>query len=256
MALSQPTPDEPKPKEEQPLTISTNRPSFNDTTGIVPIGHFQLETGYTFTHRNRDSVETQTHNAPEILFRIPLIDDRLALQVGTSGYVFSRSSSGSGFNSVEGFSDMTAGLRLKIVDEDGWMPRIALQAATTLGTGSNDISNQDVEPVFKLIWSYDLGKGWSIYGNAGVGYLSSGGDHFTQGQGGVCVGYTINDKWSVYGEYYMFGPNSKGTDAAHYADVGAAYLITPRIQLDVRVGAGLNEEANNMFTGVGVSFLF
>ena len=36
------------------------------------IGHFQLETGYTFTFRNRDGIETQTHNAPEILARIPL----------------------------------------------------------------------------------------------------------------------------------------------------------------------------------------
>jgi hypothetical protein len=142
------------------------------------------------------------------------------------------------------------------VDENGYVPRICLQAATTVGLGSNDISNQDVEPFFKLIWSYDLGHNWSIYGNLGVGYLTAGTDRFVQGQGGVCVGYTINDNWSVYGEYYLFGPNSKGTDAAHYIDVGAAYLLTPRIQLDGRVGFGLNEEANNFFTGVGISFLF
>jgi hypothetical protein len=259
----QPEPTAAKPAEapkpaapEQPLTISTNRPSFDDTTGIVPIGHVQLETGYTFTFRHRDGVETQTHDGPEALLRIPLMDDRLELQLGWTGYVYSRTNSGSGFNSVDGFSDVTAGLRLKVIDENGWVPRICLQAATTVGLGSNDVSNQDVEPVFKLIWSYDLGKGWGIYGNFGVGYLTAGSDRFVQGQGGVCVTYTINDKWSVYGEYYLFGPNTKGSDAAHYIDAGAAYLITPRIQLDGRVGFGLNEEANNFFTGVGVSFLF
>jgi hypothetical protein len=95
-----------------PLTISTNRPSFTDTAGIVPIGHFQLETGYTFTYRDRDGVETQTHNAPELLARVPVLEDRLELQFGTYGYVWSRSDDGSGFDANQGFSDATVGLRL------------------------------------------------------------------------------------------------------------------------------------------------
>jgi hypothetical protein len=253
LLLSQPP--EP-PKEAAPLTIFTNRPSFNDTTGIVPIGHFQLETGYTFTFRDRDGVETQTHNAPELLARIPIIDDRLELQFGTSGYVWSRSNSGAGFESVEGFSDVIAGVRVKIIDQDGWVPRLAFQALTTVGLGSSAISNRDAEPTMKLIWSYDLGSGWGICGNLGAGYLTTSGERFWQGQAGVCLTYTINDQWSVFGEYYVFGPNSKGTDAAHYVDCGAAYLITPRIQLDGRIGVGVNHEANNMFVGAGISFLF
>jgi hypothetical protein len=240
----------------QPLTISTNRPSFNDTTGIVPIGHFQLETGYTFTFRDRDGLETQTHNAPELLGRIPLLEDRLELQLGTSGYVWSRTDSGSGFDSTEGLSDMTVGLRFKVTDQDHWLPRIALQATTTTGLGTDGISNQDVEPTFKLIWSYDLGDGWGVYGNLGVGYLTSGSDRFTQSQAGFCLTKTLSDKWAVYGEYYVFGPAGKGADAAHYVDFGAAYLITPRVQLDGRVGFGLGDEANSVFTGFGVSFLF
>ncbi len=248
-------PSEP-PVAEKPLVISTNRPTFNDTAGIVPIGHFQLETGYTFTYRDRDGVETQTHNAPEILARLPILEDRLEIQLGTSGYVWTSSDDGTGSVSNEGFSDMTIGLRLKVLDEDGWVPRLAVQAVTTTSLGSDGISNQDVEPVFKLIWSYTLKDGWGVYGNLGVGYLSTSGERFIQGQGGVCVSYTINDKWSLFGEYYLFGPNAKGTDAAHYTDIGAAYLITPRIQLDARIGAGLNDEANNFFAGAGISFLF
>jgi hypothetical protein len=184
------------------------------------------------------------------------MDDRLEIQVGTSGYVWSRSDSGSGFESTDGFSDVAVGLRLKVVDQDGWVPRIALQASTTLGAGSDNISNQDVEPTFKFIWSYDLGQGWGLYGNLALAYPSTAGDRFLQGQAGACLTYTINEKWSVYGEYYVFGPNSKGTDAAHYVDFGAAYLITPRTQLDARVGFGLNQEANNVFTGLGFSVLF
>jgi hypothetical protein len=242
--------------ETQPLTISTNRPSFNDTAGIVPIGHLQLETGYTFTFRNREGIESQTHNAPEILARIPFLEDRLELQLGTSGYVWSRSDDGSGFSSTQGFSDVSGGLRLKIADQDHALPRLALQASTTTALGTDGISNQDVEPTFKVIWSYDLGDGWGVYGNLGVGYLTSGSDRFVQGQGGVCISKTLDSKWSVYGEYYVFGPASKGTDAAHYLSCGATYLITPRVQLDARLGFGLNREANGIVTGFGLSVLF
>ena len=34
------------------------------------------------------------------------------------------------------------------------------------------------------------------------------------------------------------------------------YLLTPRIQLDARVGFGLNNEADDLFAGVGLSVLF
>ncbi len=247
------------------LTISTDRPSFSDTTGIVPIGRFQLETGYTFTFRDRDDVETQRHNGPEILARVALIEDRLELRFITSGYTWSRTDdgSGSGFASAEGWNDITLGLKLKLLDQEGFVPRLALGAQTTLGTGSRAVSNREVEPTLKLIWSYDLEKLWGdnwkgfgVYGNFNLAYPTTNGDRFVQGAGSICGTYAINDKLGVFAEYYVVGPNSKGTDAAHYADFGAAYLLNNHIQLDARLGIGLNQEADNMFVGIGISFLF
>lgn len=241
---------------EQPITISTNRPSFNDTAGIVPLGHLQLETGYTFRLRNRDGVETQTHNAPEVLARIALLEDRLELQLGTTGFVWTRSESGMGFGSAEGLSDTTIGVRAKLLDQQRWRPRVAVQASTSVGMGTDDISNQDVEPTFKIIWSYDLGDGWGLYGNLGAAYQTAVGDRFLQGQAGLCLTKALTDAWSVYGEYYVFGPSSKGTDAAHYFGAGVAYLVTPRLQWDARVAFGLNRQADNVLTGFGISVLF
>jgi hypothetical protein len=70
------------------------------------------------------------------------------------------------------------------------------------------------------------------------------------------VSFPVTSKVSGFAEYYVIGPNSKGTDAAHYADFGGAYLLTNHIQLDARLGFGLNKEADNLFVGVGISFLF
>lgn len=245
------------------LTISTDRPSFSDGTGLQPVGRLNVETGYTFTFRDRDGVETQRHNGPEVLARVGVIEDRLELRFLTSGYTWSRSDDGSGFQSVEGWSDVALGLKLKLLDQRGWVPRLALGAQTTLGGGSDNISTQMAEPTLKLIWSYDLGQslgegftGVTLGGNANIAWPTSDGDRFTQGQGSIYVAFPIADGLSGFAEYFVIGPNSKGSDPAHYVDVGVTYLIEKWIQLDARVGYGLNSEADNVFAGVGVSFLF
>lgn len=244
------------PEEAKPLTISTERPTFGDGCGFAPVGHFQLETGYTFTLRDRAGVETQRHNAPEIMARVGLIDDRLEIRIFTSGYVWSRTDSGSGFVSTDGFSDLVPAVKVKVTDQDGAVPRLCFEAATTVGAGTRGISNREVEPVFKLLWSYDLGHGLGIFGDANIAFPTTSGDRFTQGQGSVCLTWAATDRVSLFAEYYVLGPNSKGSDAAHYVDIGGGYLLTNRVALDARVGFGLNHEADTLFAGAGISFLF
>ena len=94
-----------------PLTISTDRPSFSDGTGIQPLWHLNLETGYTFTHRDRDGVETNRQNGPEMLARIGLIEDRLEFRIIWSGYVDTETDSGGTSSSANGLSDITIGLK-------------------------------------------------------------------------------------------------------------------------------------------------
>lgn len=250
---------------ESPLTISTDRPSFSDTAGIAPVGHLQLETGYTFTFRDRDSVETQRHNGPELLARVGLIDDRFELRLSTAGYVWSRSDdgSGSGFEASHGWSDVSLGLKLKLTDQDGALPRLALGAATTVGAGSEGISSRRAEPTVKLIWSYDLEKlggeslkGFGVYGNINASWATSDGDRYWQGAASICGTYAITERWGVFAEYYTVFPASKGTGPSHSIDFGTTYLLSPRVQLDARVGLGLNNKADNVFAGAGLSFLF
>jgi hypothetical protein len=254
-----------EPTPAAPLVISTDRPSFSDTAGLAPVGHLQLETGYTFTFRNRDGVETQRHNGPELLARVGLLDDRLEFRAATSGYVWSRTDdgTGSGFASSEGFSDVALGFKLKLTDQDGALPRLAFVGMTTVGAGTRDISSRRAEPTIKLIWSYDLAKAWGddwkgfgVYGNVNLAYPTTSGERFLQGAGSICGTYAITDRLGVFAEYYVVGPAAKGSDAAHSIDCGTAYLVSDRVQLDARVGFGLNRTADNMFVGVGISFLF
>lgn len=37
----------------------------------------------------------------------------------------------------------------------------------------------------------------------------------------------------------------------HYAVAGTVYVVTPNLQLDMRVGEGLNHQSNDFLAGVG-----
>ncbi len=237
------------------LTLATDRPGFGDTTTIVPAWHFVLETGYTYTLRDRDGVRSQQHNAPEVLARLGVLEDRLELRLSTSGYIWSRSDSGSGYETAQGFSDLSIGLKLKLSDQDGALPRLCVEGMTTVGLGANNVSNRDLEPTIKLIGSWNLGSGFSLATNAIATYATSSGERFVQGAGSASLGYSVSDSVLVFGEYFVVGPRGKSTDAAHSVDFGGAWLITPRVQVDMRLGFGINNQADNFFVGAGVSIL-
>lgn len=251
-----------------PLVISTDRPSFSDGTGIVQLGHFQLETGYTYTHRDRSGVESDRQNGPEMLGRVAIIDDRLEFRVSWSGYVDTTTKTGGVQTHADGWSDVTLGVKLKLFDQAqlaAWAPRIAVEAQSTIGAGGQEVSTQEEEPALKFLWSYDLGtswgekySGWTVGGNLNIAWPTSGEGtaHFEQLQASIYVNAPLFDKCTAFAEYYALCPNTDGGDAAHYADIGAVYLLNNRVQLDARVGFGLNSEADNFFAGVGISFLF
>lgn len=262
-ALAQDAQPAPEIQPADTLTISTDRPSFSDGAGIQPKGRFNLETGYTYTFRDRDDVETSRHNAPEVLARVGIVDDRFELRFITSGFAWVNTDDGSSSDSVDGWNDFALGFKLKVLDQNGWRPRLALGALSTLGGGSDSISTQIAEPTFKLIWASDLGqaagdswKGFTLGGNFNLAFPTTDGDRFTQGQASVYLSFPIVDRWTGFAEYYVLGPNTKDNDAAHYVDFGATWLIHTRIQLDGRAGFGLNQEADNFFAGLGISFLF
>jgi hypothetical protein len=237
-------------------TISTNRPSFSDSTSLVPANHLQVETGYTFTKRRRAGTATERHAVPEVLMRFRLLD-RLETQVSWGGYLSQRSEAAGAVTDTEGTSDIGVGIRVPIEEQRGWMPTIALGASVTLGTGDDDFSTGDhAVPVGKVLWSYAFDGGFGLGGNLVFGYPHDGQQRFDQVAASVYGTYTLNDRASVFGEYFVVAPYANGTGPAHTVDGGVLYLLSRTVQLDARVGLGLNDHADHVFAGVGISVLF
>lgn len=239
-----------------PAVISTDRGSFGDSTSIMPPFRFNLETGVTAAWRDREGAERQVINGPEVLARMGLLEDRLEFRAIWSGYVDSREDAAGGARTTaDGLADVILGLKLKCLDQDGWVPRTVLIAQTYLGTGNAEVTG-GVDPTVKAAFSWDLGDGWALLGNAGVSWPSDSEDHFTQGLGSILVSYAIAEETTLFAEYYATFPIARDDDAAHAVDFGVWQRLGPSIQLDARVGFGLNDAADDVLIGAGISFLF
>lgn len=246
----------PDPMDEP---LITDRPDFTESTETIPKGHFQIEAGYTFTYNSEDDLRTTDHTAPELLVRIGL-DDRLELRLGWDGYAWSdsqfRDGRSTGSRSTQDAIDMSFGVKIKLFDQEGDRPHLGIIAGFSMPTGADGGTSGDVDPELVLLWAYDVSDDFSIAGNVGIAAPTEDGDRFTQTSASLSFAFTLSEKWGAYAEYFGIYPISDDGHDAHFFNGGFTYLINKDLQLDVRAGFGINEEAPDFFTGAGVSWRF
>lgn len=241
--------------------MRTDRPDFTEGTSVVGPRILQIEAGYTFSTNRENGVRTTDHTAPEILLRIG-IHESIELRLGWEGFSATETSF-SERNDVgrtvhrqshsDGATDISVGFKFHLFDQDGVIPDFGVIIETSIPAGSRDKTSGDVDPEIKWLWAYDLTDRWSLAGNINVGTPSSEKGRFFQAASSIAVGFAVNDSVGAYVEYYGFYPDDRGTDCAHYANGGLTFGINPDLQFDVRVGWGLNEQADDFFAGIGLA---
>ena len=249
-----------------PLTepMATDRPDFTETPDAVPYGHLQLESGYTFSYDKEKDVRVRSHTAPEFLLRVGIVKD-FELRIGWEGYTYyntrqpvERRNGRTVMESEwdQGSNDLSLGSKVKLLEQDGLVPHFGIITEISAPSGSANLSSGDADPGAVLCWAYDLTDRWSVAGNVGFFVPSSEDGRFLQTTNSLSAAYGLTDRLGAFIEYYALYPNTKDTDCAHTVDGGFTYLITDNLQLDCRIGAGLNEEADDFLTGVGLSWRF
>lgn len=238
----------------KPPTISTNRPSFSDSASLVPAGHFQIENGYTFTKRRDDGVATTRQAVPDVLARVRVLD-RLEAQVLWGGYLWQGTREAGSTTRTDGASDLGFGLRVPIAEQDGWLPMLSLGGILTVGSGDDTFSTGGhAVPTGKVLWAYSLPGGCGLGGNLIAACPYDGTDRFEQLAASVWGTVPLAENTTLYGEYFVVGGN--GVGPANSIGSGLLHLLSRTVQVDVRVGCGLDSNADDFFTGLGVSFLF
>ncbi len=235
--------------EELNVEMETDRPDFTEGTSAITPGHVQIEMGYTFTYDGQN--ERREHVLPEALFRVGLLDG-LELRVAEEGWIHEESSNE---EDIEGVLDLGVGIKHEMYKQQGRFPSLSFILESSLPTGGSKVSADDLQPELKILWAYDLTTDTSLGGNLNFSSPVEDDERYFEGAASLVLGYGFTPCVGGYLEYFGFYPNHDAPDSisTHYANGGFTYAVTRDIQLDIRMGVGLNDQADDLFFGTGLA---
>lgn len=242
---------------EKERHIETDRDSFTPSTTTAGRQQVVFEAAYSFLdNRGKDS----THSFPEIITRIG-ITERTELRLGWN-YEIGGGGSVSGGDAgglLEGpgsdeESQMLYGFKTQLTEQSGWIPESAgILQGTTPTSGPESATDFQLGYVF----------GWEVLDkcklDSSLRYVATQeeGDHFNQWAPSVVLKVPVAERWNVHGEYFgVFTDNRADNVAPQYFSPGVHYLITPDFEVGIRTGWGLNEDAADSFTNLGLGLRF
>lgn len=230
-------------------SLVTDRPTFTPSGSTVAPGRFQVEAGYTFSKAG----DQEQHNFGELVARIGVVS-WFEARLGINSYALLRAPA----DDQSGFEGLGLGAKFMLYRKpegsSTLVPQVALLAGTDLPTGSDEFGPTAAQPAAVLVLDFALGAGFDLTSSVGWAYLESDGSRFNQGTGSAVLSYSISDPLTGFVEWYGLFPENRAGGSNHYVNGGLGWLVSPNVQLDWRIGLGLQDPDPNWFTGIGISF--
>jgi Putative MetA-pathway of phenol degradation len=233
-----------------PDPLVTDRPDFTESTSIIPRGHFQIEGGYTFTRQGDEDASS----LGELLLRVGA-GERVEARFGIGSYG-TVDPGVPGSSKLSGYEDPFIGVKIGLNASDPELlppgrPQMALLLSTSVPVGSDELTSDEWQPEGKLALGWDLTDFFSLSSNLIYGYPSDGDERYHQFGATLSAGFSLTDRLGAFVEAFGFNKESLNGSSTTYLDSGLAFRISNDIQLDVRVGAGLDDPSPNWFAGLG-----
>jgi hypothetical protein len=241
-----------EPSDEEPL--ATDRPDFTEASSVVGRGRVLLEGGYTYVKDEDSTSKLQAHAFPQTVLRIGVTEKVEFRVVWDAGYLWSRSvdrTTGT-VDHLDGATDLHLGTKVQLLEQAGWIPEAALISTLSVNSGSQEFRASTTEPRFNLLYGWDVTERVNVAGSTGLGFIAEQGDSYTAAHQSITVNLAITEKLGMYNEWFVLvAHNAEVSAPEHYLDGGFTYKFTPNFQVDWRIGFGLNDHADDLFTGVG-----
>ena len=233
---------------DEPLT--TDRPDFTESTSTIPRGHFQIEGGTTVTRVE----DVDSTSFGELLVRI-----------GTGERWETRLSAGyarveTPFDEFSGLEDPSVGIKVRFTDDAGELgpgqPAASLIVLTSIPAGDEELTDDEWVPEGKLALAWELTPRFSLSSNLNYAYLVDGDERLHQLGATLSGGLSLTDRLGAYLEWYGFSEETEDGPSTHYVNSGVTWLINNDLQVDARVGTGLNDADPDWCVGVGAGVRF
>ena len=228
--------------------LVTDRPDFTESAVTVTRGRTQLETGYTFSRDGDD----EEHALGELLVRIGWTE-MMEIRVGLGSHLWQE---GPGAD-ASGLEDASIGVKIRLSDPlppGSRQPQVAVLFSTTLDNGSAEVgASAGFQPRATLALGWELSERTALGSNVGYSRVKEEGDDFGELAGSLSLGRALGDRLGGYVEYYGFArQGGRGDD--HFLNGGLTWALSEDSQLDLRAGAGLNDQAADYFVGAGAAW--
>lgn len=247
------------PYEER---IETERHDFTQSATTVGRHVLQIEAGYSYFYKDHDEEIEQAHTTPEMMWRFGLTDD-IEFRLRWN-YAWQFINEGESVDSAE---DLRWSLKFAVTDQACLMPESALEVRFTAPTGGSAFSTEQVEFGLDYIYIWDFCERWELFGSTGFGSNGFGdfgllpeepaSERFTVWSQSAGVGTELTERATLYAEYFgLFSDNLEDEFSIHMFNLGVDFYVSDDFVLDVRVGKGLSEDADDFFAGVGGGYRF
>ncbi|MDJ1485524.1 transporter [Cytophagaceae bacterium YF14B1] len=235
-------------------SIATDRPDQTECPSIVPKGMFQIESGfqYEFDKSDTSRIQNITYNTSLIKYGLSeYAEFRLIVEYMGCNSIYKRETSV--HEREASFSPVAIGMKLRICEESGLIPKTSLICHVDLPAfkcPENQVNT--FVPRYRFTMSHTLSDKSSLSYNIGSEWnaVTTIPTHIYT----LTLGRSLSEKWGMYIEGYGF--ITKNQPADHRFDGGFTYLVTNDCQLDVSGGFGLTPAAPDSFIGVGCSWRF
>jgi hypothetical protein len=250
--------EESRPESRFEDAIEADRDSFTPATTCAPRSRFILESSYSFLE-NRGVADT--HSFPELLVRYGLME-RLELRLGWSYEVGGAGADTSSVDleelpsekRLERASNIDYGLKCRLSNQGLWVPGSAV-----ILTGATPTSGMTTATQFfaTYVFGWELPYRSKLDAALRYGSASESGERFNEWAPSVVLKVRLGERVNVHGEYFGIFSTGKAQEFGHqYLSPGIHYLITPNLEVGVRVGWGLTEQTPRFFSNVGLGWRF
>jgi hypothetical protein len=257
--------EEREPEEEEPRSpfedkIETDRDAFTPSTKTTPLNRFIVESSYSFID-NRGSPDTNSF--PELLFRYG-INKHLELRLGWNY------EAGGGGNVVSGSSGETSegvdtsglsrvqrllyGFKVQVSEQKSCLPdSIAIVQGYT-PTGGDATATQFLAT---YAFGWRLPNRWRWDSSLRFITDSDNGNRFEVWAPSSVLRMPIGERFQVHSEFFgLFSEDRASNFSRVFFSPGMHYLITPNLELGLRLGWGLTAQSSPFFSNVGFGWRF